>query len=321
MSGRHHGKLIVQAIITVGLLGWLAGRLNWQSLSQTLITADPAWFLLASGLYLLSLAVAALRWRSIMRSLEHPIALRELLALNLVGAFFNQVLPGSLSGDTARAFYSGRQAGSLTLATAAVLGDRLLGMGALVALVLTGYVVLGREVAMISHLGTVLAVIALGYFGGLAVLLNVPVDRALSGRLRAAGEKVLQARIALRAVFRRGPDLLRVAALSLVVQVLFIAVFWSVSRSLDLHLDQTAIWVVWPVVSLIAVIPISLAGWGVREGLMAFYLSQLGVDLQRAVVLSVLVGLAVLVASLPGGLVWLWMGSRRRAAIKTGVAD
>ncbi|MEJ2687627.1 MAG: lysylphosphatidylglycerol synthase transmembrane domain-containing protein [Gammaproteobacteria bacterium] len=318
---RHQGKLILQAVITVGLLGWIASRLNWESLGRTLTTADPAWFLLASGLYLLSLAVAAVRWRSIMYSLEHPIPLHELLALNLVGAFFNQVLPGSLSGDTARAFYSGRHSGSLTLAAAAVLGDRLLGLGALVALVLVGYLVLGREVDMVAHLGTVLAVIAIGYFGGLAVLLNVPVDRALSGRLQPAGEKVLQARIALRAVVRRGPDLVRVAVLSLIVQVLFVAVFWSVSRSLDLHLDQTAIWVIWPVVSLIAVIPISLAGWGVREGLMVFYLSQLGVDLQRAVVLSVLVGLAVLVASLPGGLVWLWMGGRRRAEMKARMVD
>ena len=135
MSG-HRGKLILQAVMTVRLLAWIASRLTWESLTRTLVAAAPAWFLLASGLYLLSLAVAAVRWRSIMYSRERPIPLHELLALNLVGSFFNQVLPGSLSGDTARAFYSGRHSGSLTLAAAAVLGDRLLGLGALVALVL-----------------------------------------------------------------------------------------------------------------------------------------------------------------------------------------
>lgn len=318
---RHRGKLLLQLTITVGLLGWVAERLNWDALGRVLAAVDPAWFLLGSSLYLLSLAVAAVRWRSIMGSLERPIPFHELVALNLVGAFFNQVLPGSLSGDTARAFYAGRRCASLTLATAAVLSDRLLGLGALVAVVLGGYLLIGQQTAMIAHLGAVLATLVLAYFGGLAVVLNIPVDKALRGRLQAVGAKLLQTRIALRAVFRHGTALWRTVLLSLAVQLLYVSVFWSVSLALHLHLDQTAIWVIWPLVSLIAVIPISLAGWGVREGLMAYYLSQLGVDLQRAVALSVLVGLAVLVASLPGGLVWLRMGARRRAELKADSAE
>jgi hypothetical protein len=63
-----------------------------------------------------------------------------------------------------------------------------------------------------------------------------------------------------------------------------------------------------PVVILIGMTPISLAGWGVREGAMTFALGWFDVATSDAVLLSILVGLASIVSSLPGSAVWcgLW---------------
>jgi uncharacterized membrane protein YbhN (UPF0104 family) len=59
-----------------------------------------------------------------------------------------------------------------------------------------------------------------------------------------------------------------------------------------------------PLAGLIMVIPISIAGWGVREGVMVVGFGYLGVAPEAALALSILYGLLMLVVALPGGIVW-----------------
>ncbi|MDA0241741.1 MAG: UPF0104 family protein, partial [Proteobacteria bacterium] len=65
-------------------------------------------------------------------------------------------------------------------------------------------------------------------------------------------------------------------------------------------------------VMLITTIPISVAGWGVREAAMQFALGFVGVDEQSAVILSLVLGVAILVASIPAAILWLKSGYRRK---------
>ena len=58
--------------------------------------------------------------------------------------------------------------------------------------------------------------------------------------------------------------------------------------------------------------PVSLAGWGVREGAMIAMLGTIGVAASEALSLSVAIGIVALVASLPGGIIWLATGNRTR---------
>jgi uncharacterized membrane protein YbhN (UPF0104 family) len=58
-------------------------------------------------------------------------------------------------------------------------------------------------------------------------------------------------------------------------------------------------------VTLIQLLPLSLAGWGVREVVLVVALSLFGVSAESALATSVLFGLCILVISLPGGLIWL----------------
>ena len=60
-----------------------------------------------------------------------------------------------------------------------------------------------------------------------------------------------------------------------------------------------------PPVVLVSTIPISIAGWGVREAAMITLLALVGVAEADAFVLSVLFGLLTFGLSLPGGIVWI----------------
>jgi len=65
-------------------------------------------------------------------------------------------------------------------------------------------------------------------------------------------------------------------------------------------------------VLLLSLLPISIAGWGVREGAMIACLGLVGVDAASAFAVSALFGLTSVVVGLPGGLVWLLIGQRTR---------
>ena len=68
-------------------------------------------------------------------------------------------------------------------------------------------------------------------------------------------------------------------------------------------------------------LPISMSGWGVRESSMIAVLGGMGVDPGRAVIPSILFGLCIAVAALPGGLVWLSARMLPAARRRFGISD
>jgi len=73
---------------------------------------------------------------------------------------------------------------------------------------------------------------------------------------------------------------------------------------LDINVEWSGFLLIIPLVTLMMVVPISIAGWGVREGVMVVGFGYLGVAPEAALALSILYGLLMLVVALPGGIVW-----------------
>lgn len=85
---------------------------------------------------------------------------------------------------------------------------------------------------------------------------------------------------------------------------------YSIALGLDLDVTLLDCLALIPPVILITTLPISIAGWGVREGAMVAAFSLIGVAAEGALALSLLFGLLVVVTSLPGGVIWLLSGDR-----------
>lgn len=310
MLNRRHLKLFLQGAVSVVLLYWVFRDLAWQKLGQILAGMQFLWFLAGIGLYWLNLACSA--WRSVyvMQSLERPMPYPLLLRLTGIGAFFNQVLPGAVSGDAVRAYLSKPYTHSLALAVAAVFGERLIGLGVLIAVATVAFLLGNLWLTSLPPVGSLLGLLLMAYLAGMAVLLWLRLDviTRWAGRL---GEKVCEARLALASMLQRGTLLWRVLVFSLLVQLISIAMFAVLGKALGVQLDATAVWVIWPLVSLLTVLPVALGGWGLREGLLVHFLAYSGVAAEQALALSLLLGFVVLLASLPGGLLWLSLDRRQ----------
>ena len=92
------------------------------------------------------------------------------------------------------------------------------------------------------------------------------------------------------------------------------------AQSLAIDVTWLDCMVLMPPVILVTTLPISIAGWGVREGAMTVAFSLVGVSQGGAVVLSRSMGLLAIVIMAPAGLVWL-LGRRRGGAVTAAEAE
>ena len=92
--------------------------------------------------------------------------------------------------------------------------------------------------------------------------------------------------------------------ISILIHLISVVAVMTMAIGLDINVEWGGFLLMVPLVGLIMVIPISIAGWGVREGVMVVGFGYLGVAPEAALALSILYGLLMLVVALPGGIVW-----------------
>ncbi len=263
----------------------------------------------ALALLALQGALAAQRWRAVMRLFGNVLSYPRAARLFFEGLFFNQTLPSTIGGDAVRmyrAIASGLPTGA---AVNGVLLDRIAGfVGLLIVVAVTQpllYLRVEEPAVRFVFAALVLAGIAV------VVLLLVMGDlpRALD-RWRVVRGAVALSR-ALRRVVSHRPVAVPVLGLSVVGHILIVAAVFVLARDLGLDIGFVDCLVLVPAVILLSAAPVSIAGWGVREGAMVAAFGLLGASREDALGLSVLFGLTMIAVGLPGGLLWLLDPGRR----------
>ncbi len=271
-----------------------------------------AWALLGA-----SFAIGALRFRTLLRGAGLDAGFGTLLRAYVVASFFNIVLPGAILGDAYRVWDARRDTGRGSEVLGLVVLERLLSLAALggIALVALPALPLDED----AELGGLLAAICLGLVAVTGAALHPRANdglRRLASPLtklsRRLGDAVDGALSAV-ASLREAPRALFVAlALSLAMQALPVAA----ALALAVPLDAAVAWywyvLIVPFVTLVASIPISIGGAGVRESLYVALFGAVGMRPEVALALS----LSALAASLVWGGVGLLvfsLGRRSRA--------
>jgi uncharacterized protein (TIRG00374 family) len=296
-------------IVTAGLLALVAAGVDWSAVRETVSDADWPWFALALGLTLIALAVGAVRWHGLLEAAEVPVTLRKSVRAYAVGAFSNNVLPTGFGGDVVRAWIVGRSSRTLARSLTSVAVDRVSALGCLLVLAWAGALVDPQSIP--TPLVALLAVAsgALLVAGLLAMVLlgRRSLGSILPERLRSSAAEVAAV---LRAYRRDREVQLRALGLGIVFQALIVGSVWALGEGLRLDLGPAVIAVVTPLVLIATLVPISIAGFGVREGAFVVLLGEVGVATGDATLLSLMTVATLTLASLPGG-VALALGGER----------
>jgi glycosyltransferase 2 family protein len=306
---------LFKLVVSAALLVWIIGKLDTAAIAKTLAGASPALLVAGLALETLSIGLASWRWQRILAIQGLPLPFSRALRLVYVAQFINQALPANIGGDMFRSWHLFRDTGHVLPALSAVLFDRVMGLAglALVAGLGLPYLILtkadGELVATVSgFVVTVAAVLLSIVWLGRINPKSERLDRTIFGQALHSLLRLI--RDGRRILSNRGRTV-AVLALSMTVHLLTVGIVLALAQAIDVRVDALAALAVVPPVILMASLPVSYAGWGVREGAMVFALGFLGVRPEAAVAVSLMFGMVSLAASLPGIVLW-FAASRRR---------
>jgi glycosyltransferase 2 family protein len=294
---------ILRLLVTAGLLWIVAARLDLARAEEIIRHASLP--LLGAALVALAATAPAnaLRWRIIIEAAGPAPRTSSLLKLVLVGLFFNQVLPTGVGGDAVRAWRCRRLGVGLGAAVRSVLLDRASGYLVTLTVYAVSLPILLRALPSSEERATLVAVFGVGLFClvGFAAADFLPA-RILRWPMLAALAELSREGRRLLAHPRRCAGVLGLSALTVGPLVL---AYMLIGRSLGVALSFGTWLVVVPPVTMLQLLPVSLAGWGIREVGLIVVLAGFGASAEAALAVSVLMGLGLIILGLPGGLVWL----------------
>jgi uncharacterized membrane protein YbhN (UPF0104 family) len=109
----------------------------------------------------------------------------------------------------------------------------------------------------------------------------------------------------------RNPEfLIRMTLLSAAVVLINALCVYTYFRGMGVDVGLLNVLVITPAVFLVSMVPISVAGWGVRESAMSAGFALVGVDPEKSIIVSIAFGLSLVLVSLPGSFTGLHLFSR-----------
>lgn len=299
------------------LLTWLA--LRHIDFSRAWRIAEGLSHVLAAGamlLLVLQAVLSAWRWALVSRRTTARLPFGPALSVFMLSLFYNQALPSTVPGDAARVWGAARFGGKGEAAVGVFL-DRILTLLALLLLAGCSVIalLLGGRASPLLVVPLLVLAAAFALLGMLVILRH-----RLHGLLPArAGGFALRLGDALHRL-AGSADIAGLAAISILIHLLGIAAIWVLAQGMNLPLTITAALIAVPLVLLAALIPVSVNGWGVREGTMVAVLAGFGIAHTEAATLSVVYGLFQLALGLMGGLFAMFAGRRGGAKALSGRA-
>ena len=286
--------------VSGGLLAVLWFVVDGGEVLERLAGMELPWVALAILVSAVQVGLLAWQWRFTALRLGLRLSYGRALREYYLAVFMNQVLPGGMLGDLSRAWRHGRREEAGGKALHAVVMERGSGQVVMAGVALVSLAVLlpsPGEVfrGLLPAFGAAVVVVALG--------LGVTA-RSARLRRRLAGP-VARSWADVRAAFLSPRALPVQLACSSLAVASYLAVFLLSARALSVPASASALLPLAAPVLLAMLIPLSVAGWGVREGVAALLWTLVGLDAVEGVAISVSYGLLIFMGSLPGGVLLL----------------
>lgn len=300
----------LKAVVTVALLGGVLAAADLGALGELLGDASFGYFALAVAALIAQTCVLSARFRSIVAAVGRPIRSGFALELSFIGVLFNQALPSAVGGDAVRIWRLRSDGRPWREAVNAVLIDRAGGvvvLAVLAAVAVTversgAYAALRAPLWIVAAAG-VIALVAAAAADRLAWLPRALQRLLESSALPAAARAVFGTRVVVRASVLSAASHLLAA----------LAAHW-LAAALGFEIGLGTFVTAALCMLFATMIPLSYAGWGIREVGAVWLFARAGIETESALAISVLFGAALVVAALPGLVFWLAPSWHRRTA-------
>jgi uncharacterized membrane protein YbhN (UPF0104 family) len=313
--------LTLKIAVSGGLLYLALSGVNFPAIQARLGQIDLLWIAAAIVATLVQVGVAGLRWREIANACNAHLSIATALRFNLIGAFFNQTLPSTIGGDGFRLWLLQRHGATWQASTYSVLVDRAVGLIVLAVIVVVSLPWSlrlienqpGRVALVLLDLAAMAGCVAFLVFGRLTWrwIQDIWPARHLHGCARLASHVMFDRQIGPRILF-----------LSVLNHLLSVVIAYCAALAIAAPVSFGQMLLLIPPISLITLMPISIAGWGVREQSMQVAFVNAGLSSADGVTISLLFGAAYFIVGAAGGLAWLLSSEKAdKHAIEVALDD
>ena len=299
----------VKLVVSVSIIAVLVSKFDFTQISARLESVSFGYVFFALCTSFILAVNNALRWQVVLHGVRHPLPFSFVFRAHYIGGFFNQALPSSIGGDAIRIYLSHKIGTPLQKSVSSVVFERMVALSGLIFLVtaLQPFVLNRTEVTYAQYIFPALCVAAISGITVVMILDKLPLWLRKWQIFGAFSNMAVDA----KRVFLTPRYVFAALVLGISGNVLLSTVAFFCALSLGVNISIMDAFVFVPPAILISALPISIAGWGVREGVMITTLAYAGVAEIDAIIVSILFGLTLAVSSLPGGVFWLQNRGRK----------
>jgi glycosyltransferase 2 family protein len=317
--------MVVRAIVTVLLFVFLLRSMNWSALVPTITHIRHSYLLLGLSAGVLCLLFSCYGWRSMVLAENIQADLAQLMNLYLVGISFSHFLPTNMGGDAVKVYFMGRDSGNIPGAASAVLMSRITSFVGMLLIALPALAILHAQFPDQIIIGLLLLSVLLiaAIFAAVLSAIFLPrlSSRFLEGRwthnpvsvkLLSVFVKFLEVGEALSSALRRPRAMFAAIFFGMLFWVASLLNYYGYAIALGLHVPLTFYVIAIPFASIIAALPISINGFGVREGAFVYLFSTIHVPPTTSLSLALLTDTQMLFFGLIGGGIYFTMSGKKR---------
>lgn len=294
------GSKIFRIAAAIILIYFAFQKVNiWSVLSQ--LAKVPLWFVLANVIYgFIVSMLGAYRWGLLL--FDKP-TLKETLIFtraNYMGGFYALFLPSSIAGDLIKWMPIHKKYPDIGKAKllSSVLIDRVVGFSAFILVAFVS-VIIGKllNFSFPNYLFWVFLFLFLGVVVFYILVFNFDIEKLLE-RIPGLNKLVHVVELLKRENKKR---IIRCLLVSFVCEFAWFCPVWVISLVFGAGFSLMSVFIFMPIISLLLVLPISVAGFGGREYLFLFFFSQVGIVDEKILLVSAFMGLIGILNSIIGG--------------------
>lgn len=289
--------------LSLALVYYAFSRIDPSSAWEELITLSPFVVVICALFIFGQFALAAARCMILLSVSGKKIRYAESLDTSMIGAFFSQTLISFVGGDAMRVWRLSRYGIDWKISAKAIVLDRTFGFVGHILIIALGFPMM---LALIPNQGVHIAVgflIITGIFGCVALIFfrHLPESFCKWRPIRL----IVQLSEQVNELIRNRGALAWLLVISVGVQILNIAAVYSLAQGIGAQVSILECFALVPPVLFLALMPISISGWGVRESALIAVFATLNVPAPQSLAISLSYGLCLVLVSLPGGLMWM----------------
>ena len=299
-------RLIVSVLVATILLQ----AINWSDFAE-IEEVRTGYLFIAGTLVFVDRFMNAYRWNILINDRSSTFSFTDILGIYFKSSFVGLITPSNVGGEFLKGYGLMKSGSGAIDSFSSIFVERLLGLIALLLTCLVGFIFFENRLAAIhavvisrifsAILALIFGALIISYFAFPLIARLLRPDSKITSLFRKVHSSLhYYQNIKIRLVLA--------FILSVFIQILRIYGIWFVGLGLGITLELSYYFLFVPVVALVSMMPVSIAGLGVQEGAFVYFFSQTGTNSAIILAMALVVRLFLVVSVLPGGVLYLRSG-------------